>query len=422
LESANEVLKTIDKKRTEIIDLLRELVTVPSVDESGPPEKQIQRVVANALKKIGCSVDVWEPDLNILKKHPAYVPIRKHFKGRPTVVGVLRGLGGGRSIVLNGHVDVVTPEPLARWKYDPWGGEIHQGRMYGRGASDMKGGVASMIAAVECLVEANIQLKGDVILESVLAEESGGDGTLACLLRGYRGDAGIVTEPTGLELQPAHRGGRFFKISIQGKAAHAGVRYEGINAIELAMKIYNSLTRLEEARRISRKHALFDRYPIQVPLSVGIMKSGEWPSTVPDKATLEGTIECLPNEDIIEVSKDLEACVQQTAQDDKWMMLNRPIVEWPGLWSESSEIPSDHPIVKTVEESFKFAIGMKPVVSGFPAGCDARILTRYSETPSLIFGPGSLEQAHAADEFIQVDEVITSTKVIALSVLEWCST
>ena len=419
-QAQKKVLNTIKKKHDEILNFFQQLIKIPSITESGPPEKEIQELIGEKLNQIGCSVDTWEPKLEELKIHPAYVPVQKNFENRPMVVGKFKGSRGGRSIILNGHVDVVSPEPYAAWKYGPWSATLDGNRVFGRGAADMKGGITAMIMALESVLESGIELGGDVIVESVLDEEIGGDGTLACIMRGYRADGAIVTEPTNLELHLAHRGGRFFNIRVEGKSAHVGMKLEGVSALERAIKIFNALKDFEEYRRREKTHFLFERYPLQVPLNIGVINGGEWPCTVPKEVVLKGTVECLPEENIKEVSRSLEDYVCKVAEADWWMKKHKPSIEWPGLWIESSEINFNHPLVLMMSESIRELTGKEPVFAGFPGGCDMRLLVRYASTPTLIFGPGSIKEAHSVDESLRINDLIRSVEVIALFLLKWC--
>jgi len=415
-----KVLSTIERNRNEIVNFLKQLVKIPSVTESGHHEREIQATIADRLRQAGYSVDAWEPDLDQLKTHPAYTPVHRDFKNRPMVVGVLRGSGRGRSIILNGHSDVVSPEPLKHWKYDPWCAISSGNRIIGRGSSDMKGGIVAMIMAVESVIDSGIELDGDVVVESVLNEEIGGTGTLACVLRGYKADGAIIAEPTDLELHLAHRGGRFFRISIKGKSAHVGFKQEGVSALEKGIKILESLKNLEEQREKSSTHVLFERYSSRTPICVGIMKSGEWPCTVPEDAVIEGTIECLPGENIVDVSNDLEQYLDRVVKNDRWLREHKPNVEWPTLCIESSETSRDHPLALSVKESYEEITGEMIVYGGFPGGCDMRLLTKYANTPTVLFGPGSLKQAHSINEFLSTTDLMESVKIIALCLMKWC--
>ena len=183
-----QVLEEIENRRGHIVEFLRKLISIPSVTGE---ELQVQKFITRKLTELGLEVDLWEPNLEELKKHPAYLPPGRDYKDRPNVVGIYKGAGQGRSLLFNGHVDVIPAGPQDAWEHPPWAGEIEGTRLYGRGASDMKSGLAAMTMAIETLINLKIRLKGDVLLEYTMDEEATGNGTLACVTRGYRADAGI---------------------------------------------------------------------------------------------------------------------------------------------------------------------------------------------------------------------------------------
>jgi acetylornithine deacetylase len=286
----------------------------------------------------------------------------------------------------------------------------------------MKAGLAANIVAVEALKESGAKLKGDVILESVVDEEAGGNGTLACVLRGYRADAAIFSEPLGLNFVcPASRGAQFFRITVPGKSVGIEYLYQGANAIEKAIRIYEAVSDFALVRQVEARHPLWDAYPPdipKVPTAICKINGGEWPSSTPTKIVMEGSLECLPNEDLNEVKKRFKNYIMRIAQLDPWLLKNRPVVEWFGLSMEPSEIKPDHPIVKQVVQETKAITGAEPMVVG-GGGSDQRLLTRCANTPSILFGPGGKDQ-HGVDESIELGEVLKFTKIIALTILEWC--
>jgi acetylornithine deacetylase len=314
----------------------------------------------------------------------------------------------------------MSPEPLIRWSYDPWGAEISDGKIYGRGACDMKGGVAGMIKALEILLELDLAPPGDVILEVVVDEEASGNGTLASLLEGYNADAAIFTEPTSCKIMPAHRGASFWRIYVEGRGAHAGVMYKGISAVEKAMLIYKAIQNLGRIRNErGKEHPLYSGYPVPAPLCIGKFNSGEWPSAVPEECILEGTIEFLPGEKMEKVREEFEEVIEDTAEKDSWLKQHLPKIEWFGLHFPAVQISPVHPLVETFKKVYTEIRGEEAKVVGFPAGCDMRLRILYSNTPSIIFGPGDISLAHRVDEFIHIDELISFTKILALGILEW---
>ncbi len=195
-----KLLQSIDDSRDRAISFLRQMIAIPSVTGD---EAKIQKFLADYMGKIGLDVDLWETDWEELKKHPGYRPVDRGYEGRPNIVATLKGTGGGRSLLLNGHTDVIPVGGGEGWSDDPWSATIKNGRIYGRGSADMKSGVASHIMAVECLMAAGLKPKGDVYINVVVDEEVSGHGTLDTVIRGYRADAGISGETSDLAVQPA---------------------------------------------------------------------------------------------------------------------------------------------------------------------------------------------------------------------------
>jgi len=294
-----KVIQWIGQRREYITTFLKELISIPSVTGD---EVQIQRFIAQKLKSIGLQVDMWEPDHETLKKHPAYLPSERGYRDRPNVVGIYKGIGKGRSLLLNGHVDVIPPGPLEVWEHPPWAGVIKGDRLYGRGASDMKSGLAAMTMALEILIHLNVKLKGDVILEYTMDEEATGNGTLACVIKGYRADAGICCETSSLHIQPACIGRIWFEILIRGKPAGIQRRWEGVNAIEKGYAVMQAVSDLEKIRINELSHPLYPDKRSSLPCMVGVFQSGSFPSAFPDTCLLKGSIATLPGEDTNQVT------------------------------------------------------------------------------------------------------------------------
>jgi acetylornithine deacetylase len=410
------VRQWIETHERDLVALLQRLVAVPSVVGS---EGACQADVAELMRGCCDAVDVWEPDPSWLDRHPAYFHHGTSFAGRPNVVGTVRGRGG-RSLILNAHVDVVDPGPVEAWTHGPWSGAVAGGKLYGRGAVDDKAGLAAMLFAARCLRALGLAPDGDVILESVVDEEWGGGGTLATLHRGYRADAAIVFEPSDLDLCPASRGGQAFRVTVHGRGAHPIRSYEGVSALEKAIPVLAGLRRLEADRQARLRTPLFARYPIFAPIVVGKIAADRIPSKVPETCVLEGLMGYAPNETYQEARADLEACVAAVAAADPWLHAHPPRVAWLGLNKEGAETPVAHPFVQLASAAVGDATGRPPVLAGFPAGCDLPYLARHAGIPSVVFGPGNCTVAHGSDEHVPVDEIVAAAKMIALVVCRWC--
>jgi acetylornithine deacetylase len=395
-------------------------------------EKDVQKLVVKKLETMDLELNVFEPDIERLKKHPAHVPVdiafhkfeTGYYDDRPNVVGICKGSGGGRSLLFNGHVDSnpIQEESKAAWRHDPWGGEVDDGSVYGRGASDMKGGVAAMTMALDCVLKAGVKLRGDVIMEYVVDEEVGGNGTLDCILRGYKADAGISCEASDMEVQPACTGCMQFEINVQGKSgwSPSAEPWEAVSAIEKGYRISQAVADYETIRSMDAHHPLWSTPRGGVGCFVAMFHSGILPHTLPDICVLKGRMSLLPKEDPKEIQEDFIKYIANAAKADPWLRGHPPKTRFMGYTGEATEIPVDHPICKNVIHSFKEALGTEPKVEGHDGGSDAWFLNKYGKTPTVTFGPGEIKDMHATDERVKIDNLIKSVKVLALSIINWC--
>jgi acetylornithine deacetylase len=402
--------------KNQIVEFLQSIVQEPSVQGN---ESAAQKIIANKLTTLGLKVDEWIPDGEELVKHPYFCSTRTSFSESPNVVGIWEGTGNGKSIILNGHVDVVPIGDLNQWEEDPFSGVIKDGKMYGRGVTDMKGGQAAMIYAIECLKSLSVSLKGTVIFQSVIEEESGGAGTLASILRGYTADAAIIPEPSGMKIFPKQQGSAWFRIKVKGRSAHGGTRYEGISAIDKTMLVLQEIARLEERRNQRIKDPLYDNTPIPIPINVGIIKGGEWPSSVPDEVEVEGRVGIAPNEEMEHAKQELESVIMNI--QDKWLQEVPPDIEWFGAQWIPGSVESDHELMTDLAQSFFEVKQKKPIIEASPWGTDGGLLARVGNTPSIVFGPGITSVAHYPNENIDLDSVIDCAEIIALTICKWCT-
>ena len=412
------VAKWVEEHRDELVVLLQQLVKTPSIVGD---EGKCQVKVADVMQGCCDAVDVWEPDAAWLDAQPIYFHKGTSFAGRPNVVGVRKGRGGGRSLILNAHIDVVDPGPEETWIHGPWSAVVDGGRLYGRGAADDKAGTAVMLFSARCLRELGIQLRGDLILESVVDEEWGGGGSLATLHRGYRADAAIVFEPSALDLCPGSRGGMAFRIRIRGKGAHPVRSYEGVSALEKALPIVDALRELEQERQARLRTRLFERYPVFAPIVIGKITADRVPAKVPETCELEGIMGYPPAEAYGDARQDLERCVARAASKDPWLREHPPTVEWLGLNKEGAETPEGNPFVSVIRDIFLPILGRPPIVAGFPAGCDLPYFRRQCDIPSIVFGPGYCGICHSSNEYVPIQELVDAVKVVTVAAIRWCT-
>lgn len=402
-----------------LLSFLDKLVAVPSLDGS-PEEITVQEMVATKLAEIGLAVDAWEIDFEALQKHPSYSAEVE----RPRGIGVVgqMGRGQGASLILNGHTDVVPAGVLANWTVDPWRATVNpaEGRVYGRGALDMKGGLCCALFAAKAIQDAGLQLLGKLFIQSVIGEEDGGCGTLAAVTRGYRADAAIVLEPTELKIAPAQAGALNFRITIPGRAAHGAIRYEGIDPLEKFLLIYQSILTYEQARNQDIDHPLFKMYPIPYPICVGTIHGGAWASTVAESLTFEGRLGIGIDENVVEARRAFEELIERVSAADEWLRDHPPTVEWWGGQFAPAKISSGHPIVLTVQEAFTETAGHTTGIQGMPYGADMRHLVNDGQTPTILFGPGDVRKAHQPDEFVPLEDLETVTKTLVLTIMRFC--
>ena len=409
------VLAALDEDA--LLGLLCELITIPSLDGSAE-ELVVQERVAQELHSLGMDVDMWEIDFASLSQHPSFSWETERSRGLGVVGAV--GSGAGKSLILNGHTDVVPAGDAALWQYPPWQGSIVNGRVYGRGALDMKGGLCCGIAVVRALREAGVELHGRLLLQSVIGEEDGGCGMLATVVRRHTADAAIIMEPTELCIAPAQAGALNFRLHVPGLAAHGCVREEGVSAIEQFFPIYAALMELERERNAQTRHALFARYALPYALCIGRVEAGNWASTVAEELHCEGRYGVAVGEDLLAARRLLEARVAQAAQASPWLREHPPRVEWWGGQFAPASIPVDHPIVTTVAQADGDVRGAPARIEGMTYGADMRLLVNDGHVPTVMYGPGDVRRAHRPDEWVGIDDLITVARTLALTTLRFC--
>lgn len=407
----------VDRHREEGVALLQRLVRCPSTQGS---ELEAQRVIMERLREMKLEVDVWEPDGVALSSDPYFYTTRREFTGSPNVVGVLRGTGGGRSIILNGHVDVVPEGNPSDWTEDPFSGAVKDGKLFGRGASDMKGGTVSLLLGVQAIQAAGIRLKGDVIFQSVIEEESGGAGTLAAVARGYKADAALIPEPTNMRMFPKQQGSMWFRVRVFGRSAHGGTRYEGVSAIEKSMIVVEQIRVLEAARNERVTDPLYAGNPIPLPINIGVMEGGSWPSSVPDLVKLEGRMGVAPEETLEHAKAEMEQWMKQLAEKDPWFSEHPPELEWFGARWVPGSLDTGHELMRLLGNRFREVLSVDPVIQASPWGTDGGLLSRAGDTPCIVFGPGVTEAAHFPNEYIELDRMFQAAEIIALTLIDWC--
>jgi acetylornithine deacetylase len=416
-ELAESIRGAVQARREDAARLLQELVRVLSVTGD---EGAVGEVVERAFSERGLDVDTWDATPEEMEPYRDHVGEQDSYENRPNVAGVRRGKGGGRSILLNAHVDTVDLGDSAAWKGDPLSGALEGDLLYGRGSCDMKGGLVTHLVALDALSDLGLGLRGDVTVAATVGEENGGLGALSTVLRGYRADAALITEPTRLALVPAQGGSLVFRLKIPGRSAHAAVRDEGVSALEKFVPIFENLRELEQERNGVLSHPLYDGVSNKVPINIGLVRAGNWASTVPESLVAEGRVGLIPGEEVGPFKDLVSERIATVAERDPWLREHPPKLEWFGGQFAPAEVQPDAPICEALKRAHERVTGEVPTVEGVPYGADMRLFIRFGNMPCVMYGAGDVNVAHAPDEHISVTELLTATTTVACLLADWC--
>ena len=401
--------------RGRLIDDLQTLVRMPSITGS---EEIVADWAAGALLELGLAVEIVRPDLSAIRADAAWPGEEMPRTSLPVVVG-RAGSGGGRRIILSGHLDVVPPGDLSTWSHDPWAGEIRDGRLYGRGACDMKGGVAAILAAVRELGASGDlrRLAGELLVVLVPSEEDGGQGTLAAIRAGSAGDMAIITEPSRLDVVVAHAGAITFRLTVPGRAAHASRRREGVSALDKLFVLSRALEADEAHRNGEEADPLMTALGLPYPTIIGMVEGGEWASTVLDRVVVYGRYGVRLGQTPADAEGELRAVVAEASAEDDFLREHPATVEITGGRFGSARVAADHALPVGLVEVAEAVMGRRPALRAEPYGADMQMFVNHGGTPCVIFGPGDVKFAHSADEFVPIEEVATCARVLAAWVL-----
>ncbi len=407
----------IEAMADEIVETLRALIRIPSVVGS---EGKAQAFMKEKYESMHLDVSSLEADLSKVRGHPAFIDTGVGYEGRPNILGYLRGDPKSPSLILNGHVDVVSPEPIGAWAHDPWGAEMVGERMFGRGTGDMKSGLLANFFALKGILKANVKPKGTVLLESVIDEEAGGGGgTLACLMEGHRADGMICTEPHNLNVTIAHAGINYFRIHVQGRTSHAGLAHLGVNAIGKIYPIYQALIDLDEKRGKEVRFPLFEKGSGRsCHINIGTLRAGDWPSNVAGSAEMECRVGFVPGERMDEIKRMIEETVYETARKDAWLRDHPPKVEWFGWHADPWYQDPQHPFVQNLKQAAEKVLNREASFIGRAGGIDSRF-SQYFNMAATCTGPTGVN-IHGIDEYVEIPSVIRVAQILAVATLQWC--
>ncbi|MFL6079398.1 MAG: ArgE/DapE family deacylase [Ornithinibacter sp.] len=404
------VLDAVDE--AELVQTLVELVRVPSVTGTDA-ESDLQHTVARWFEEAGLEVDLWAIDLDELRADPDFPGSEAPRVEGHGVVGTASG-HGEPALVLQGHIDVVPVGDITNWPdAQPFSARITNGVLHGRGACDMKAGMAVNLAVARALHRCGVSTERRLALHSVVSEEDGGLGAFATLRRGHRGDVAVITEPTSGRLVTANAGALTFRIEVAGRAAHGSTRHEGVSAFDAFWPVHLALRELE-ARRNADRHPLFADNPLPYGISVGTVHSGDWASSVPDLLVAEGRMGVRLGEHPTLARAELEDAVAAAAARDPWLRDHPPAVTWPGGQFASGQLAEGHPLVDEVADAVALVSSRRPEVAAAPYGSDLRLYTGVGGIPTLHYGPGNVRLAHAPRESVPLAEVVEVARALAL--------
>jgi acetylornithine deacetylase len=422
------VVEAVRSREGELLEVLATLIACDTTSRAAgdPPrdEEKLQRFLEQRLKDIGAATDLWEPEpTGTGNRHYAD---NLDFRGRPQLAGTVPGSGGGRSLLLNGHIDAVSVDTPAAWTSDAFKARVEDGLVFGRGANDMKGGLAAMLVAMQALVAENVRLAGDVTLCTVTDEESSGAGGWAAAARGISATGGLCAEPSNLRVYTACRGTVCPTITVHGREGHAEMKQPhwslggAVNAVEKMQVVLQAAKRLRDewAERPDHQHPLLNPGDI-VPT---VIAGGGWPVTYPATCSLRFDCQYLPAQVDAEqtgrgVEREIIEWMEQAAAADPW--LREHPLEW--AWSKDMvpyEVPPDHPIVTTTLGAIE-DLGVSSGCVGFDTWMDAATFNRFG-TPMIAFGPSHRDTMHAVDECVPVEDLVTVAASIALLAMRWC--
>jgi acetylornithine deacetylase len=415
----------VDKHQDRLVQIVRELVRIPS--ENTPPvgsEAACQSYVAGLLRSHGWEPLVYDVDeAPGIHAHPLFYGGRQ-YTGRPNVGARKPGTGGGRSLLLSGHIDTV-PKGTQPWTRDPFGGEIEGNRLFGRGSNDMKGGVATNLFVIETLTRLNLSLRGDLVFETVVDEEFGGvNGTLAGRLQGFNADAAVIAEPSLVRVCPAQRGGRIVHILLEAPGGVITERAFPAGVIDQLTFLLPKVKDFANARRKKAAvHELYAGHIDPVPVAITKIVTAPWgtkePVTVPEQCRIEMYWQTMPGEEQKDVEREFFSWLDSVVTSAPQLFPKRPEFEFPIRWLPGSAIAKSEPLVRELAASAADATGNPPPVVGFEAPCDMYVFHQAFGIPAVLWGPRG-GNTHAADEYVEIDSLVDVAKSLLVFVCRWC--
>lgn len=415
------LIQQVDERKEELIDLVKTLIAFKTPAPPARNTAEAQLYVADFLRTLGFTIDMWDV-----------------YPNDPNVVGVLKGTESEyyKSLIINGHIDVAEVSEDEEWEEDPFTPVVKDGAVIGRGAADMKGGLAGALFAIRLLREAGIDLPGDLTFQSVIGEEVGEAGTLQCCKRGYKADFAVVVDTSDLHIQGQGgvitgwitvKSSQTFHDATRRNMIHAGGKLFGASAIEKMMKIIEGLQELERHWAVTKSYPGF--LPGTNTINPAVIEGGRHAAFIADECRLWITVHFYPNESYEQVAKEIEEHIGNVAKADVWLKENPPTFEWGGASMiedrgeifPALEVDSNHPGVRLLSRSHEEVLDKNAVIDVSPTVTDGGWLGDAG-IPTAIYGPGDLHNAHAVNEQVSIEQLVDYTKVMLRFIYEWTHT
>ncbi|GHH02693.1 ArgE/DapE family deacylase [Pseudodonghicola xiamenensis] len=422
-ELSTRILSAVDDLFDREIDFLTELTSHPSTRGQ---EQSAQAFMANALTERGMEVDQWQIDVREICNLPGFSPVIGDYEDAQNVVGTHRPrTTKGRSLILNGHIDVVPTGPLDMWDAPPFEPHVKDGWLYGRGAGDMKAGLASNLFALDALRHLGLAPAAQVHFQSVVEEECTGNGALACLARGYKADAALIPEPFEEKLVTAQIGVIWFQVHLKGLPTHVAYAGQGANAIEAAIPLIAALHEMEHRWNApDKRHPDFAHHAHALNLNVGKIQGGDWTSSVPAWSVLDLRMAIFPGQDIAAAKAEIEQVIRDTARGNAFLKNALPEVVYHGFLAEGYALSEDtsktaKDVIGALDRAHLSVTGKPLERTAITATTDTRFFGLYADTPAIVYGPRA-EAIHGFNERVELDSIRRITKSTALFIADWC--
>ncbi|MDN6748303.1 MAG: ArgE/DapE family deacylase [Brevibacterium sp.] len=415
-DAKQRILAAVDARFDDQLAATAELVNSPSRREH---EEPAQNLIESRLQNLGLDLDRWSIDSPELQAHPGFGPSTVDYTGMTNVVGTYHPAQNiGKTLILNGHIDVVPQGPEDKWSRSPWDAEVRDGWMYGRGAGDMKAGLIANLFAFESISQAGFDLTGRVHLQSVVEEECTGNGSLAALLRGYTADAVIISEPEEDALVRANVGVLWFTVRVSGNPTHPREMANGFNAIDAAFEVMQVLRGLEQTWNDRKgEHPHFEDLDHPINVNFGEIRGGDWPSSVPAWCELQVRVATYPGTNADDAWAEVEKCVTDAGagSDPTFETVLTP----NGFYADGYVLEPGSDAEELLEQTHREAFDAELTSFTTPGYLDGRVFVNYGQMPTLVYGPVS-ENIHGFDERVSIESVRKCTQSMALFIAEWC--